>query len=363
MIPLAAPAPSPEAIASARDALGPGAFGSGARVATLEAAFADLVGRRHAVALANGTAAVHVACMAHGIRPGQDVLVAPLARFAVPSAVALCGARPAFVDLDRALYTIDPAKAKAAVTRRAAAILPTHLFGEAAEMEALVGIARERALAVIEDAAEARGTEYHGRKAGRLGDSACFAFGGPTALQGGALATDDDGVAERARLLRDHGRADGGEHRILGDDYRMTEVAAAACLAELTGTDAAVRRRRENARALTNALAGIEGLVPPAEGNWTVHAYTRYVVRAEPKFPLSRDEIVLALAEDGVESAAPFAAPLYRQKALRDLRVRARCAVAEQVVGRLFELPVHPGLSPADVDRIVDALDRLGKPA
>jgi len=142
----------------------------------------------------------------------------------------------------------------------------------------------------------------------------------------------------------------------------MTEIAAAIGLVQLKKLDEWVRKRRHNARAITKALAGIEGLVPPVEGNWMVHAFYQYVVRVEPKFTLTRDEIVETLTEEGIGCRPSYPMPLYKQKALRDLKVRGRCPVADSVVGRLFELPVHPGVGGQDLDRIIDAVDRLGKP-
>ncbi len=365
MIPIARPQLGEEEIAAVREVLESGQLAQGPKVEAFEKAFAAYVGRRHGIAVANGTAALHLALLSHGIKRGQEILVPPLTFFATASTVLLCGARPVFVDVERSSYNMDPTKVADAITRRTRAILPVHLYGLTAEMDPLLEAARDHDLVVIEDACQAHGAEYHGRKAGNLGDTACFSFyptKNMTTGEGGMIVTDDDGVAERARLLRDHGQSSKYEHVLVGYNYRMTEIAAAIGLVQLRKLDAWVARRRENAKALTKGLEGIEGLVPPSEGNWMVHAYYQYVVRAEPPFPMSRDEIVHVLTEEGVGCRPSYPMPLYRQKALKALRIRGRCPVAEDVVPRLFELPVHPGVGPKDIEVILERIEGLARP-
>jgi len=233
-------------------------------------------------------------------------------------------------------------------------------------MDPIREIAEERDLIVIEDAAQAHGAEYHGKKAGKLGDTACFSFyptKNMTTGEGGMIVTDDDEVAAKARLLRAHGEASKYEHVMVGYNYRMTEIAAAIGLVQLKKLEGWVKQRRANAKVLTKAIGGIEGLVPPAEGNWMVHAYYQFIMRREDSFPQSRDDIIQALTEDGIGCRPSYPMPLYKQKALRDLRIRGRCPVAEDLVPRLFELPVHPSVTPADLDRIVEAIERIATPA
>jgi dTDP-4-amino-4,6-dideoxygalactose transaminase len=366
MIPIARPLLGDEELAAVKEVLESGMLAQGPRVKAFEDAFAAYVGRKHGIAVTNGTAALHIALMAHGLSPGQDVIVPPLTFFASASTVLLCGAKPVFVDVDRATYNLDPEKLEAAITRRTAAIMPVHLYGQTAEMDPINEVAEAHDLAVLEDACQAHGAQYHGKKAGNLGDTGCFSFyptKNMTTGEGGIIVTDDEEVARKARLLRDHGQTSKYEHAMVGYNCRMTEVAAAIGLVQLRKLDAWVARRRANANALTKGLDGIEGLVPPAEGNWMVHSFYQYVVRAEPKFPMARDEVVSALVEEGIGSRPSYPAPLYRQKALRDLKIRGRCPVAEAVVPRLFELPVHPGVTPDDVERIVEAVDRLSRPS
>ncbi len=366
MIPIAKPLLGAEELAAIQEVLESGRLVQGPKVEAFEKAFATYLGRKHAIAVANGTAALQVALLAHGIGRGQEVVIPPLTFFATASMVLAVGARPVFSDVDRASYNLDPHKLPAQITRKTAAVMPVHLYGQTADMAPILEAARDHDALVIEDAAQAHGAEYHGKKAGRLGDTACFSFYATknmTTGEGGMVVTDNDEVAEKARLFRAHGEASKYEHVLLGYNLRMTEMAAAIGLVQLKKLDGWVAQRRANAKALTKGLDGIEGLVPPAEGNWMVHAYYQYIVRAEPSFRLDRDEIVAALTEDGVGSRASYPMPLYKQPALKDLRLRGRCPVAEEVVPRLFELPVHPAVGPKDLETVAEAVQRLATPA
>ncbi len=366
MIPIAKPLLGKEELAAIQEVLESGRLVQGPRVEAFEKAFAAYLGRKHAVAVATGTAALQVAILAHEIGKGQEVIVPPLTFFASASTVLQAGAKPVFADVQRASYNLDPAQLPAAISKRTAAIMPVHLYGQTVDMAPVLETAKENDVLVIEDACQAHGAEYHGKKAGNLGDSACFSFYATknmTTGEGGMVVTDRDDVAEKARLLRDHGQTSKYQHARLGYNLRMTEIAAAIGLVQLKKLEGWVRQRREHARTLTKGLSGIEGLVPPSEGNWMVHAYYQYIVRAEPPFPLSRDEIVQALNDEGVGSRPSYPMPLYKQKALVDLRVRGKCPVAEEVVPRLFELPVHPGVSADDLGKVVAAVERLATPA
>src|SRR2546426_8300353 len=295
MIPIARPILGEEELAAVREVLASGMLAHGPRVEAFEKAFAKNLGRKHAIAVTNGTAALHVALLAHSIGPGQEVVIPPLTFFATASTVLLCGAKPVFVDIDRSSYNMDPAKVASVITRKTAAVMPVHLYGQTAEMDPILAAARDRGIPVIEDAAQAAGAEYHGKKAGNLGDTACFSFYATknmTTGEGGLIVTDDDRIAEKARLLRDPGQPAKYEHVLVGFNYRMTEIAAAIGLAQLAKLDSWVKQRRANARALSKGLDGIEGLVPPSEGNWMVHSYYQYIVRRGGAVPPSPEGII-----------------------------------------------------------------------
>ena len=364
MIPIAKPNLGEEERRAVIEVLDSGRFAQGAKVAEFEKRFAEYVGRGHGIAVSNGTAALHIALLAHGIGKGQEVVVPPLTFFASASTVILCGGKPTFADIDRNLYNMEPTHLKSAVTKRTRAVMPVHLYGQTAEMDPINETAEAHDLVVLEDACQAHGAEYHGKKAGALGDTACFSFYPTKNMmtgEGGIIVTDDPQVAETCRLLRSHGERAKYDHVLVGFNYRTTEVAAAIGLVQLRKLDGFVRRRRENAARLTKGISQIEGLSPPVEGNWMLHSYYQYIVRVEDSFPLSRDTIVERLNSDGVGCRPSYPSVLYAQKAFRR-RPRTRCPVAEDVVGRLFELPVHPLVSPEDVDTILGSLDRLRGP-
>lgn len=341
-----------------------GQLAQGPRVAEFEKRFAEYLGRRHAVAVSNGTAALHLALLAHGVARGDEVVIPAVTFFACAATPLLCGGRPTFADIDPSFYTMDPSSARKAVSKRTRVLMPVHLYGQTAEMDPLNELAEEHDLVVLEDACQAHGAEYHGRKAGNLGDTACFSFyptKNMTTGEGGMVVTDDAGVAERVRLQRDHGQTGKYEHAIVGYNYRMTEVAAAVGLVQLAKLDAFVRRRRENAARLTRAVKEIQGLTPPAEGNWMLHSYYQYIVRVERSLPVSRDALVRGLHDRGVDARPSYPVPVYRQKALAKLSPKPRCRTAENVLPRLLELPVHPLVSPADITGVCDALREVAK--
>src|SRR3989475_2355071 len=294
MIPPARPIRGEDEVGGVRGALSSGRLAQGRKGGASEKAFAKALGRKPAIAVTNGTAAPHVALLAHGIGRGQEVVIPPLTFFATASTVILCGARPVFVDIDRSSYNMDPAKLASVITRKTAAVMPVHLYGQSAEMDPILAAARDRGIPVIEDAAQAAGAEYHGKKAGNLGDTACFSFYATknmTTGEGGMIVTDDDRIAEKTRLLRHHGQPTKYEHVLVGFNCRMTDSMPANRLSQLAKLDGWVKQRRANARALSKGLEGIEGLVPPSEGNWMVHSYYPYILPPREPVPRSRGGI------------------------------------------------------------------------
>src|SRR5207247_7124008 len=228
MIPIAHPILGDEEFGAIREVLDSGMLAQGARVKAFEQASAAEIGRRHGIAVANGTAALHIALLAHHIGKGAEVMVQPLTFFSTASTVVLCGAKPAFVDVNGYAYNMDPANVTRSFTRRTAAIMPVNLYGQTAEMEPIIEVAKEHNVPVVEDAAQAHGAEYHGKKAGNLGNTACFSFYATknmTTGEGGMIVTDNDEIAEKARLLRDHGQTSKYQHVLVGYNYRMTEIA------------------------------------------------------------------------------------------------------------------------------------------
>ena len=358
MIPVARPNVGEEERRALIEVLDSGMFAQGARVKAFEDAFAASVGRRHGIAACNGTAALHVALLAHGIGKGDEVIVPPLTFMASAATVVLCGARPRFADIEEDTYTLDPEKVRKAVGKRTKAIMPVHLFGQSATMDPILEIAREHHLAVIGDACQAHGATYQGKSVGALGESACYSFyptKNMTTGEGGMVVTDDDALATRCRRLRDQGQSSKYVHELAGYNLRMTEFAAAVGLAQLAKLPAFVEARRRNARFLGEALAG-KTLIPPVERPDRLHSFYQYIVRVGKRSKRTRDEYVAHFTANGVGSRPSYPMALYRQKALTDLGIRGRCGVTERVLPELFELPVHPLVSEADLQSIAKAI-------
>jgi perosamine synthetase len=366
MIPIAAPWIGDEEKQAVLAVLESGQLAQGAMTARLEAAFAAVCGVRHAVAVSSGTAALHLALLAHGIGPGDEVITASFSFVATANAALFVGARPVFVDIDSRTYTIDPALVEAAVTSRTRAIVPVHLYGQMADMEAINAIARRHGLTVIEDAAQAVGASAGGRPAGSFG-TGCFslyATKNVAAAEGGMITTDDDALAERLRLLRHHGQRTRYVSEILGYNYRMSDVHAAIGLAQLKRVDDLNGRRAVNAAEMD---ARLRGVVTPFVRPGYRHVYHQYTIRVPDSAAGSgprphgagRDALAAALAERGIGTGIYYPVPIHRQPLYRDLGYAVSLPETERAAREVLSLPVHPGLSRDDLDHIIEAVNEL----
>lgn len=324
-----------------------------------EAKFAALCGVSHAVALCNGTAALHVALLALGVSPGDEVIVPSLTYVATASAVSYCAAKPVFVDSEAATWNLDPRAVEAAVTPRTVGIVAVHLYGHPADMDALRAIAGRRGLFLLEDAAQAHGARYRGKPVGSLGDAGVFSFFGGklvTTGEGGMIVTDDAGWAETARRLRNHGQDPARRYHVtqLGFNYRLTNIAAAIGLAQLERFDWHVARRRANAARYRSHLEGHPALEMARPAPWvqSVDWLTSVVLArvAEDE----RDRVIAQLHQAGIETRPLFPPahrlPIYHTRLTRSL------PVAEQLSARGLSLPSGAGLSDEQIDRVSDTL-------
>jgi len=359
MIRLAHPIIEDEERRAVLEALESGQLAQGPRVAAFERAFAEYAGTRQAVAVNSGTAALHLALLAHGIGPGDEVIV-PAFSFAATANVALhCGARPVFIDVRDADFGIDAALIEAAITPSTKAIVPVHLYGQMCDVDAVAAICERRGLALIEDAAQAVGAAAGGRRAGASG-TGCFSFYATKNLQtgeGGMITTDDDVVADRARLLRSQGERTRYVTEEAGYNYRMTEIAAALGHAQLPKLDARNGRRRANAARLSELLAGNSRVVTPRELPGRRHVWHQYTVRV-PAGREVRDRLQSSLRERGIETAVFYPTPIHRQPLYQRLGSGdVSCPVAERLADEVLSLPVHPALSAADVETVAAAVN------
>jgi perosamine synthetase len=359
-IPIAAPVLGEEELANVIEAVRSGWISSkGAFIGEFEREFAAFCGARHGVAVANGTVALHIALLAAGVGPGDEVLVPSLTFVATANAVRYCGAMPVFVDSTRDTWQMDASALEARVTPRTRAILPVHLYGHPCDMDPILRLAARRGLAVVEDAAEAHGAEYRGRRVGGLGAAGCFSFYGNkliTTGEGGICVTDDGALAERLRLLRDHGMDPKRTywHDTVGYNYRMTNLQAAVGVAQVKKLGAFIEKKRQIARWYAEALAPLERagrLRLHPEAPWARSVFWMYSVLLAGS-EASVDQVRNRLGDRGVDSR-PFFHPIHT---LPPYATGERLPVAEELSARGLNLPSGVGLEQAQVERVARAL-------
>jgi perosamine synthetase len=333
---------------------------SGKYVELFEAAFAEFCGVRHAVTCCNGTAALHLALAALGVGPGDEVIVPTLTFVATANAVTYCGARPVFVDSEPESWNLDASQVESKITPRTKGIIAVHLYGHPAGMDALRAVARRRGLFLLEDAAEAHGALYKGRRAGSLGDAAAFSFYGNKIIstgEGGMVVTDDGALAARVRLLRGQGMD--SERRywfpVVGYNYRMMNLPAAVGLAQLERADWHIGRRREVAETYLRLLRGVPSLHWQAEDARARHAYWMFTVILGEGIALSRDALMGRLLGLGVETRPVFY-PLHRLPPYREAARGEEFPVAEGLARRGVSLPTWAGLGADDLSYVCERL-------
>lgn len=339
---------------------------SSAEVAAFEDELADYHTRRHGIAVSSGTAAIHLALLALGVGPGDEVAVPAHTFIASASPIVMAGATPVLVDIDPATYCMSPGDLEAKVTPRTRAVVLVHLNGLPADVHAVADVAARHGLDVIEDTAQAIGATVDGRRVGSFGRIACFSFWEDKILttggEGGAIVTNDSTLGDRLRRLRHHGEGpiEGTRHYCsheLGFNYRTTAMQAALGRSQLRRIDDMVAVRRANAEGLAAGLAGLCGVHLPAEPRGRRSSCWKFVVRVDQNAALAAGELASRLRARGIPALPRYPVPLTRQPALAPhLGRNARCPVAEALSDQLFSLPVHPAIEAAHVDVMVDAI-------
>ena len=337
-----------------------GRLAGGPEVAAFEREFAAAHDADHGIATANGTAALHAAFEGLELGAGDRVVTTPFSFVASANAIRLAGAEPVFADIDPETYALDPEAADAALDDHDAdAVLAVHLYGLPADVDALRAVADDHGVPLVEDAAQAHGAAVDGRPVGSVGDAACFSFyptKNMTTGEGGMVLTDDPHVAERIRRYVNHGRtADGGtyDHVSVGHNYRMPALAAGLGRVQLDRLTGFTERRRANAAVLTERLAGDGPVSPPVEPEGRRHVYHQYTVRCD-----RRDALAAHLSEEGIDSKVYYPHVIPDQPAYDG--VDADVPVARTAAEEVLSIPVHPGLSDEELDRIGDALAAFG---
>jgi perosamine synthetase len=319
----------------------------------------DVVGTTHAIAVDNGTNALIAALLAHDIGAGDEVITSPFTFVATLNAILHVGATPRFVDIGED-FNLDARRLAEAIGPATRAVMPVHLFGCPVDMAALEAAIAGRDLVVVEDAAQALGASTGGRAAGSFG-TGCFSFYATknvTTGEGGVITTDDDAVADTARVLRNQGMRDRYDYARPGFNMRLTELQAALGVAQMMRLADITEARRANARILDEGLAGIEGLITPSEPAGRHHVYHQYTVRITPSARRRRDDVVANLREHGIDAGVYYPRPVYDYACFRaDPRVGAPLMLnAQRAAAEVLSLPVHPGLSPDDLHAVVDAV-------
>jgi perosamine synthetase len=373
MISIAHPMLGSEEAAAIERVLASGQLAQGEQVAAFERRFAEVCQVREAVAVSSGTAALHLALLAHGIGPGDEVITTPFSFVATANAILMAGATPVFVDIEAETYNLDPTLIEAALSARTKAILPVHLYGNPCNMQRLAQLASAHHLFLIEDACQAHAAAIDGKAVGGFG-TGCFSFYATkniTTGEGGMVTTNDAAVAEQIRLLRNHGQHEHYHHTSLGYNQRMTDIQGAIGLVQLEKLERFTQRRIANAAFLTEGLSG--WVQPPVVRVGHRHVYHQYTIRA----PGERDEWVRKLQARGIGIGVHYGTAIHQQPAYREAPAKFRVVsaaeptraaarmdgvqlpVAEAAARQVLSLPVHPALSEEDLNTIVEEVRAL----
>jgi dTDP-4-amino-4,6-dideoxygalactose transaminase len=333
-------------------------FVLGPEVSDFEKAFATYCGGSECVALNSGTSALHLALLAAGVGPGDEVVTTPFTFVASVAAILYAGARPILVDIDPRSFTLDPSKIEASITSRTKVLLPVHLYGQPADMDPIMDIARRHNLIVIEDAAQAHGAQYKGRPAGSIGHMACFSFYPGKNLgaygEGGAVTTNNSEYARMIRMLRDWGQDRKYHHLLRGYNYRMEGLQGAVLNVKLRHLEQWTGARRSIVQHYNRLLSDCE-LELPIEKPWARHVYHVYTVRSK-----ERDRLQKALADEGIQTGIHYPVPVHLQPAYADLDYEpGSFPEAEAAAKQVLSLPLYPELSLQAVSQVTDAVKKV----
>jgi dTDP-4-amino-4,6-dideoxygalactose transaminase len=331
------------------------ALGQGPKVLEFEKNYAKFAGVKHAVAVNNGTAALNAALLAVGVKHGDEVIVPSFTFVATAESVVFAGAKPVFADIDPETYTLSPQDVEKAITSKTRAILPVDLYGYSADMKPLREIAEKHGLALLEDAAQAHGTTYHGKPAGSYADAACwslYASKNITTGEGGMITTDDDKIDETLRLIRNHGEKAKYTSILMGNNYRMPELEAAIGIVQLGKLPSFVAKRRQNAQQLSTILQKSKRLKLPTETEANNHSWYLYTVKLVDGTEEERNLILKELKQKEIGAEAYYVNPVHTMEFYRDnFRSRA-LPETEKAAKQVFSLPVHPNVTSEQIDYI-----------
>ncbi len=325
-------------------------------VESFESEVAAYCGTKYAVGVASGTDALQLALLACGIEPNDEVITTPFTFIATAETIAKCGATPVFADIDPETYNIDPAKLESKINQKTKAILPVHLYGQPVDMSPIVELAREYNLKIIEDCAQALGAEYRGKKVGSTGDVGCLSFFPSKVLgaygDGGMIVTSNPDIAERAKILRNHGCKEKYYHLIHGFNSRLDSLQAAILRVKLRHLNEWIELRRQKASLYSQLLERIDGIEPPYVAPYSYHIFNYYTIRLNLR--LSRDKLKEFLDSQGVATAIYYPVSLHLQEVYKPLGYKlGDFPQSERTQREVLSLPIYPELEDQQVEEIV----------
>lgn len=361
-IPIAKPVFTEKTIKDVAEVIRSGYVRQGQKTAEFEEKFREKVGAKYAYAVNSGTAALHISYLST-IEPGDEVVVPAFTFFATASTVIYSNGKPVFTDIDPETFLIDPEDVKQKITRRTRAIAPVHLFGNAADMDALTDLAEDHNLSIINDSAQAHGTEVNGRDIGSYDTVNCYSFYPSKSIttgEGGMVTTNDEELNRLGRLIRSHGDDGRYHHVMLGLNYRMTDIAAAIGLNQLNNLDRYLERRKHCGKILREGIDKIKGLHTQKTGKGVNHSYSYFSLTIDPDtFKCTRDEFLEALLAENIDCAVHYPIPLTKQPAILNLMKPDKCPISENISEKIFSLPMHPELSDEDLENILTGVEKV----
>ena len=357
MINIAKPIIGEEEIEAVTEVLKSGMIAQGPKVDQFQKEFSKFVETKHSIATSSGTTALHTALLAAGVKPGDEVITTPFTFAATSNSILYSDATPVYADIVPETFNLNPEKIEEKITDKTRAIVPVHLYGQPADMDAINEIAEKHDLKVIEDAAQAHGAVYKGRKIGSIGDLGCFSFyptKNMTTSEGGMVTTNDDDLAEKSAMIRAHGESKRYEQSLLGYNYRMTDIAASIGLVQLKKIDEFNAKRNENAEYLSQGMKDIPGITTPIVADNVTHVFHQYTIRVSK----DRDKFKEFLTEHGIGTGIHYPIVLYKQPFYERMGITGNCPEAEKAASEVISLPVHPSLTREELDTIIETVKK-----
>jgi dTDP-4-amino-4,6-dideoxygalactose transaminase len=361
MIPIAKPSFGQKEIKEVIKILKSGKVSKGVKVDLFEKNFADFIKSNYCIAVNNGTSALHTALLANGIKTGDEVITTPFSFIATSNAILYCNAKPVFVDICEDSFNINSELIEEKITDKTKAILPVHLFGNPADMQIIMNIAKKYKLKVIEDCSHAHAAKFKGQKVGSFGNSGCFSFypsKNLPSIGGGAVVTNSKKTMNLCRRITNHGFEKKRVYN-LGYNYTMNDVEAVVAIEQLKNLELNIIHRIKNANYLTKGLQDIEGIICPKKEKDTTHVFHQYSIRVTKKFKINRDRLLSVLIKKGICARVYYQTPICNHPLYKKSGYKCFLPVAEKISKQILSLPIHPNITKKELDFIIKTIKRV----